>query len=147
MARWSGWVWAIAFLGWIAYNIPLEFSKETTMAQFLTYNEQQLSIGDTIRVHQEISENGKTRIQVFEGILIAIKNRGTGKSFTVRKVAANNVGVEKIFPAQLPSIKKIELKRQGTVRRAKLYYLRDRIGKAATRIKEKTTVREAVAAA
>lgn len=121
--------------------------EKNTMAQFLMYEDQQLSIGDTVRVHQEIKEGGKTRIQVFEGILIAIKNRGAGKSFTVRKIGANGIGVEKIFPAQLPSIKKIELKRQGNVRRAKLYFLRDRIGKAATRIKEKATLREAVAAA
>ena len=113
------------------------------MAQSFIYNDIELSIGDTVRVHQEIKEGDKTRIQIFEGILIAIKNRDAGKSFTVRKIATNSIGVEKIFPVMLPTIKKIELKRQGSVRRAKLYYLRDRIGKAATRIKEKTTLREA----
>lgn len=109
------------------------------MAQFFTYNDQEISTGDTVRVHQEIVEGNKTRIQVFEGIVIAIKNRGNGRSFTVRKIGANGIGVEKIYPVLMPSIKKIEVKRKGSVRRAKLYYLRDRVGKAATRIKEKAT--------
>jgi large subunit ribosomal protein L19 len=109
------------------------------MAQYFKYNEQNISVGDTIRLHQEITEGGKKRIQIFEGIVIAIKNRGNNKSFTVRKIAANNVGVEKIFPAKLPSIKKIEVKRKGQVRRNKLYYLRERIGKQATRVREKNS--------
>lgn len=107
------------------------------MAQSFTYQDQQISVGDTIRVHQTVVEADKKRTQVFEGIVIAIKNRGNNKSFTVRKIAANNVGVEKIFPVNLPSINQIELKRQGQVRRSKLYYLRERTGKQATRIKEK----------
>jgi large subunit ribosomal protein L19 len=107
------------------------------MAQYTTYKDQNIGVGDTVRVHQEISEGDKKRVQIYEGIVIAIKNRGNGKSFTVRKIGANNIGVEKIFPLNLPSIQKIEIKRQGQVRRSKLYYLRDRIGKAATRIKEK----------
>ncbi len=96
------------------------------------------SIGDTIRVHQEIKENDSTRIQVFEGILIAIKNRGRNKSFTVRKISANKIGVEKIFPVYLPSIKEIEVMRKGDVRRSKLYYLRNKGGKAA-KITEEVT--------
>lgn len=107
------------------------------MSQHFAYQDQTIATGDTVRVHQEISEGDKKRVQVFEGIVIAIKNGGAGKSFTVRKIATNAIGVEKIFPVLLPSIKKIELKRQGDVRRSKLYYLRERIGKAATRIKEK----------
>lgn len=109
------------------------------MAQYLNYNDQKFSVGDTVRVHQEITEGEKKRVQIFEGIVIAINNRDTGKSFTVRKIGANSIGVEKIFPILLPTIKKIEVKRQGSVRRSKLYYLRDKIGKAATRVKEKTT--------
>lgn len=109
------------------------------MSQYFTYQDQEITSGDTVRVHQQILEGDKKRVQVFEGIVIAIKNRSNGKSFTVRKIAANNVGVEKIFPVRLPSIKKIEIKRQGNVRRSKLYYLRDRIGKKATRIKEKSS--------
>jgi large subunit ribosomal protein L19 len=108
------------------------------MAQHFKYKDQNISVGDTVRVHQEIIENDKKRIQIFEGIVIAAKNRQNNKSFTVRKIAASSVGVEKIFPVQLPSIKKIEVKRQGQTRRSKLYYLRDRIGKQATRVKEKT---------
>ena len=113
------------------------------MAQYFKYKEQSIGVGDTVRVHQEIIENEKKRIQIFEGIVIAIKNRQNNKSFTVRKIAANSVGVEKIFPAQLPSIKNIEVKRKGQARRSKLYYLRDRIGKQATRVKEKALKSEA----
>lgn len=113
------------------------------MSQYLKYNDLSIAVGDTVRVHQEITEGKKTRIQVFEGIVIAIKNRENGKSFTVRKIGAGGIGVEKIYPVSLPAIKKIELKRQGQVRRSKLYYLRDRIGKAASKIKEKATFNKA----
>jgi large subunit ribosomal protein L19 len=92
--------------------------------------------GDTVRVAVEISEGGKSRIQNFEGVVIAIKGRGAGKTFTVRKIGANNVGVERIFPLYSDSIKGIEVVRKGKVRRAKLYYLRGKTGKKA-RIKER----------
>ena len=108
------------------------------MAQYLTLNEENMAVGDTVRIHQEILEGNKKRVQVFEGILIAVKNAGAGKSFVVRKIGAGNVGVEKIFPANLPSIKKVEVRRKGSVRRSKLYYLRNKIGKSASRIKEKS---------
>ncbi len=108
------------------------------MSQYFTYQDQQISIGDTIAVHQEISEGNKKRVQIFEGIVIAIKGMNLGKTFTIRKIASNNIAVEKIFPIALPSIKKITLKRQGAVRRSKLYYLREKIGRSATRIKEKS---------
>jgi large subunit ribosomal protein L19 len=108
------------------------------MAQYLKYNDTtKFSVGDTIAVHQEISEGDKSRIQIFEGLVIAIKGSESGKSYTVRKIGNNGIGVEKIYPVNAPFVKKIEVKRQGDVRRAKLYYLRDRVGKAATRIKEK----------
>lgn len=110
------------------------------MAQFTTFKDTQVSTGDSVRVSQEIIEGDKKRVQVFEGIVIAIKNAGAGKSITIRKIGANGIGVEKIFPLALPSITKVELKRQGQVNRGKLYYLRDRIGKAATRIKEENTL-------
>jgi large subunit ribosomal protein L19 len=113
------------------------------MAQYFTYNNTEIGTGDTLRVHQEITEGNKKRIQIFEGIVIAIKNRGTGKSFTIRKIGANGIGVEKIYPVNLAAIKKIEIKRKGTVRRSKLYFLRERIGKAATRIREKATLTQA----
>lgn len=92
--------------------------------------------GDTVRVAVEIREGNKSRIQNFEGVVIAIRGRGTGKTFTVRKIGANNVGVERIFPLYSDIIKGIEVVRKGKVRRAKLYYLRGRSGKAA-RIKER----------
>ena len=107
------------------------------MAQHTAYQHITISAGDTVRISQEISEGDKTRIQVYEGIVIAIKNRGVGRSMTVRKIGANGIGVEKIFPLALTSLKKIEVRRKGNVRSSKLYFLRERIGKAATRIKEK----------
>lgn len=113
------------------------------MAQSFEFNQTQVAIGDTVRVHQNITEGEKTRLQVFEGIVIAIKGEGNGKSFTVRRIGTASIGVEKIFPVSLPSIQNIEVKRKGQVRRSKLYYLRDRIGKAATKIKEKTTHQQA----
>lgn len=91
--------------------------------------------GDTVRVAVEIKEGDKTRIQNFEGVCIAIRGQGTGRTFTVRKIGANNVGVERIFPLYSDSIKDIKVIKRGRVRRAKLYYLRDRRGKAA-RIRE-----------
>lgn len=109
------------------------------MAKSFNYHEQRISIGDTISVHQEITEGEEKRIQIFTGIVISIKNREQNKTFTVRKIGSQNIGVEKIFPLHLPSIKKIELKRQGDVRRNKLYYLRERTGKKATRVKEKSS--------
>ncbi|MRJ01869.1 MAG: 50S ribosomal protein L19 [Epsilonproteobacteria bacterium] len=92
--------------------------------------------GDTIRVAVEIKEGEKTRIQNFEGVCISIRGQGTGRTFTVRKIGANNIGVERIFPLYSDSIKDIQVIRRGRVRRAKLYYLRDRKGKAA-RIRER----------
>ena len=92
--------------------------------------------GDTINVHVKIKEGNKERIQQFQGTVIQRKSRGTnGESFTVRKIS-NGVGVERIFPLVSPSIDKIELVKEGRVRRAKLYYLKGRQGKAA-RIREK----------
>lgn len=92
--------------------------------------------GDTINVHVKIKEGNKERIQQFQGTVIQRKSRGTnGESFTVRKIS-NGVGVERIFPLVSPTIDKIELVKEGRVRRAKLYYLKGRQGKAA-RIKEK----------
>lgn len=108
------------------------------MAQNFTYNDQEINVGDNVAVHQEIKEGKKTRVQIFEGLVIAIKNREVNKTFTVRKIASNNVGVEKIFPLMMPSIKKIEVKRRGDVKRSKLYYLREKVGKAASRVKEKS---------
>jgi large subunit ribosomal protein L19 len=106
------------------------------MANSITHNEITFNVGDTIRVHQKIREGEKTRIQLFEGIVIAI-SKNDDPTFTVRKIATGQIPVEKIFPINTPVIDKIEIKKQGKVRRAKLYYLRDRVGKKATKVKEK----------
>lgn len=90
--------------------------------------------GDTVKVHVRVVEGGRERIQVFEGVVIARNGGGARASFTVRKISFG-VGVERVFPVHAPIIDKIEVTRRGDVRRAKLYYLRDRVGKSA-RIKE-----------
>lgn len=87
--------------------------------------------GDTLRVHLLIREGEKERVQVFEGVCIARKGSKLSETFTVRKVAAGGVGVERIFPVHSPRIEKIEVANIGRVRRAKLYYLRERTGKRA----------------
>jgi large subunit ribosomal protein L19 len=91
--------------------------------------------GDTVKVNVRVVEGGRERIQTFEGVVIARNGGGVRESFTVRKVSFG-VGVERIFPLHAPIVSSIEVTRRGDVRRAKLYYLRDRVGKA-TRIKEK----------
>jgi len=93
--------------------------------------------GDTIKIFYKIIEGDKTRIQPYEGIVIAIKGKEESKTFTVRRIGADGVGVERIIPLHSPNISKIEVKRRGKVRRAKLYYLRDKKGRAAVRVKEK----------
>ena len=97
--------------------------------------------GDTVKVHIQITEGGKTRVQVFQGIVIARRGSGLNEMFTVRKIGAGGVGVERIFPVHAPVIKKIEVVRLGKVRRAKLYYLRNKVGKAA-RVKELRIVKK-----
>ena len=92
-------------------------------------------IGDTVRVHGQIKEGNRERIQVFEGIVIRKKNGGISETFTVRRLSYG-VGVEKTFPLHSPHVVKVEVVRRGKVRRARLYYLRDRVGKAA-KVKEK----------
>ncbi len=92
-------------------------------------------IGDTVRVHYKIIEGNRERIQVYEGLVIAINNKGISKTFTVRRVSYD-VGVERIFPLFSTRIAKIEMVRRGKVRRAKLYYLRERRGKSA-KLKER----------
>ena len=93
-----------------------------------------LNIGDTVKVHVKIKEGNKERIQVFEGTIIKRQRGGSNETFTVRKIAYG-VGVEKTFLVNSPKVEKVEIVRPGKVRRAKLYYLRDRVGKA-TRVKE-----------
>ena len=89
-----------------------------------------INVGDTVRVHVKIKEGTRERVQVFEGTVIAKKHGGIEESFTVRRISYG-VGCEKVFPIHSPNIVKVETVRRGKVRRAKLYYLRDRLGKAA----------------
>ena len=107
-----------------------ELNKET-LANEVT----PVQIGDTVRVHVKVKEGSRERIQVFEGIVIAKKHGGLEETFTVRRLAYG-VGVEKVFPIHSPLIEKVETVRSGDVRRAKLYYLRSRVGKGA-KVKEK----------
>ena len=92
-------------------------------------------IGDTIRVHNKIKEGTRERVQLFEGTVIAKHGGGISETFTVRRVAYG-VGVEKTFPIHSPNVEKVDIIRHGKVRRAKLYYLRDRVGKA-SKVKER----------
>jgi len=94
------------------------------------------NVGDTVKVHFKIVEGNKERVQIFEGLVIAKRNGGIRETFTVRKISFG-VGVERTFPLHSPRIDKVVVVREGAVRRAKLYYVRDLTGKAATRVKEK----------
>ena len=111
-------------------NIIDEINQEQMKSELPTFG-----AGDTVAVHVKVKEGDRERIQIFEGICIARRNRGLHSAFTVRKIS-NGEGVERVFPSYSPLVTKVEVKRRGDVRRAKLYYLRDLSGKAA-RIKEK----------
>ena len=95
----------------------------------------EIKVGSTVRVHVKIREGERERIQVFEGTIIAVKGSGVSSTFTVRRVSYG-VGVERVFPVHSPNVAKVEVVRNGKVRRSKLYYLRDRVGKSA-KVKEK----------
>ncbi len=112
----------------------MDIIESLTSAQLRT-DLPELCIGDTVKVHVLIKEGSRERIQVFEGTIISKKHGGIAETFTVRRVSYG-VGVERTFPVNSPKLAKIEVVRKGKVRRAKLYYLRDRVGKA-TRVKEK----------
>lgn len=103
--------------------------KDSTKAELPKFG-----IGDTVRVSVNIREGSRERIQMFEGTVIAVKGSGIAKTFTVRRVSYG-VGVERVFPMHSPNVVKVDVIRSGKVRRAKLYYLRDRVGKAA-KVKE-----------
>jgi large subunit ribosomal protein L19 len=108
---------------------------ETIEKELMPNRKIEFQVGDTVRVHYKIIEGNKERIQVYEGVVIAIDNKGLKKTFTVRRVTYD-IGVERIFPVYSPRIAKIEITRKGKSRRAKLYYLRDRKGKS-YKLKEK----------
>ena len=104
-------------------------------SQYMKSELPEMNIGDTVRVHVKIKEGSRERIQVFEGTIIAKKHGGIEETITVRRISYG-VGCEKVFPVHSPSIVSVETVRRGKVRRAKLYYLRDRMGKAA-KVKER----------
>ena len=104
-------------------------SQSSMKAEVPSFN-----VGDTVKVHVRITEGDKSRIQVFEGTVIAKKHGGINETFTVRRVA-HGCGIERVFPVHSPVVEKVEVVRSGKVRRAKLYYLRNRVGKAA-KVKE-----------
>lgn len=101
----------------------------------LTPKKYDFNVGDTVRIMVRVVEGSKEREQAFQGVVIKQRGGGAGSTFTVRKISSG-VGVERVFPVHSPNVKSIKVVRRGKVRRAKLYYLRDRVGKAA-RIKEK----------
>ncbi|MCI9513587.1 MAG: 50S ribosomal protein L19 [Oscillospiraceae bacterium] len=111
----------------------MDLIKELTKSQLK--EAVSVTVGDTVRVHVKVKEGSRERVQVFEGTVIAKKHGGIEETFTVRRISYG-VGVEKVFPLHSPTIVKIETVRHGFVRRAKLYYLRDRVGKAA-KVREK----------
>ncbi|GBU10273.1 50S ribosomal subunit protein L19 [Gammaproteobacteria bacterium] len=115
-------------------NIVQKLEQEMMTRELPVFNP-----GDTVVVYSKVKEGARERLQAYEGVVIAMKARGLGSSFTVRKIS-HGIGVERVFQSYSPLIEKLEVKRRGSVRRAKLYYLRDLQGKAA-RIKEKLTAR------
>ncbi|NTW71713.1 MAG: 50S ribosomal protein L19 [Eubacteriaceae bacterium] len=111
-------------------NILREIEREQLKQDVPVFN-----VGDTVKVHVKVVEGKRERIQIFEGVVLKRQNGGIRETFTVRKISSG-VGVERTFPLHSPRIDKIEVTRKGKIRRAKLFYLRDRIGKAA-KIKER----------
>ena len=111
----------------------MDLIKELTKSQLKEM--PAVNVGDTVKVHVKVKEGARERIQVFEGIVIAKKHGGIEETVTVRRVSYG-VGVEKVFPVNSPIIDKFEVVRHGVVRRAKLYYLRERVGKSA-KVREK----------
>lgn len=109
---------------------------EDVEKKYLRKDDLKFNIGDTIDVHFRITEGTRTRIQLFSGVVIGKKGVGISKTFTVRRISYGE-GVERVFPFHSPLIDKIAIKKKGKARRAKLYYLRGRKGKKATRVKEK----------
>ncbi len=105
----------------------------------------EFAVGDSVRVHTKVVEGDKERIQVFAGVVIGRRGRGLNSTFTVRRISYGE-GVERVFPVHSPRVEKVEVERRGAVRRAKLTYLRSRIGKSAIAVKEKATLHPGAAA-
>jgi len=109
--------------------------KELT-SEFIKENRDQFKVGDGVKVHVRVREGEKERIQIFAGIVISRKGSGIHEAFTVRRIASG-VGVERVFPVHSPLIDKVEVDRESITMRARMYYLRDKIGKEANKVKEK----------
>src|SRR5882757_2578501 len=109
--------------------------------QFRKDSSGKFGVGDSVRVHTKVVEGDKERIQIFSGVVIGRRGHGLNEMFTVRRISYGE-GVERVFPLHSPRVEKVEVERQGNVRRAKLTYLRKRLGKGATLVKEKEGVRE-----
>ncbi len=118
--------------------------KKIESEQFRKDNSK-FAVGDSVRVHTKVVEGDKERIQVFSGVIIGKRGTGLNETFSVRRISYGE-GVERIFPLHSPRVDKVEVERQGSVRRAKLTYLRKRLGKGATLVKEKTDKAKAPAA-
>jgi len=125
----------LLFIAFFRNNIEEEKMSDNLLRkveqEFIRDDLPNFKPGDTVKIHIKITEGNKTRIQAFQGIVISRHGNGINKMFTVRKIGAGGVGVERIFPVNAPLIDKIDVIRRGKVRRAKLYYLRSKIGKAA----------------
>ena len=115
-------------------DISMDIIKELTKDQIRT-DLPKLEVGSTVKVHVKVTEGNRERIQVFEGTIIKIQHGGIQQTFTVRRISYG-IGVERTFPVNSPKIDKIEIVRKGKIRRARLFYLRDRVGKAA-KVKER----------
>jgi large subunit ribosomal protein L19 len=115
--------------------------NELTQEQ-LKDDRNHFKVGDGVRVHTRVREGNKERIQVFPGIVIARKGQGIHETFTVRRISFGE-GVERVFPVHSPNVEKVEVDRESVVMRSRMYYLRDRIGKAANKVKEKRLVEAA----
>ena len=109
---------------------------EEVTNEYLKEGRDQFKVGDGVKVHVRVREGEKERIQIFGGIIIARKGAGIHETFTVRRIASG-VGVERVFPVHSPLIDKVEIDRESVTMRARMYYLRDRIGKEANKVKEK----------
>jgi large subunit ribosomal protein L19 len=118
-----------------------KIEKEQFRKQAVDFN-----VGDSVRVHTKVVEGDKERIQIFAGVVIGRRGRGLNSTFTVRRISYGE-GVERVFPVHSPRVEKVEVERRGDVRRAKLTYLRKRLGKGATLVKERETRTTATAAA
>lgn len=115
-------------------------------SQFLKKDKPEFRVGDSVRVHTKVVEGDKERIQIFSGVVIGRRGHGINETFTVRRISYGE-GVERVFPVHSPRIDRVEVERHGDVRRAKLTYLRKRVGKGATLVKERSTASASAPAA